>query len=154
MIKGMIHEADKWQPYLSERLNKGLAFLAVNDLASLSKGKHEIDGELIFATVDEYETKPRGTKQGETHDLYIDIQCLAYGREIIGVSARTPDLPIADDRRPTQDLTFYGKVADETAVSLTAGEFIVLFPWEVHTPGCQASEQAETVKKIVVKVKA
>lgn len=152
MIKGLIYDADKLQPYLSERLNKGLAFLAVNDLTMLSKGRHEIDGELIFATVDEYETKPRSAKQGETHDLYIDIQCLAYGREMIGVSARTPNLPIAEDRRPEQDLTFYSRVEQETPVLLTAGEFVVLFPWEAHTPGCQV-EQPETVKKIVVKVK-
>ena len=152
MIKGFVQDADKWQPYLSERLNKGLAFLAVNDLAALQKGKYEIDGETIFATVDEYETMPRCERRGETHDLYIDIQCLARGNELIGVSARTPDLPIAEDRRPDQDLTFYGSVQNEAFVSITAGEFVILFPWEVHTPCCQAGK-AENVKKIVVKVK-
>ncbi len=152
MIKGLIKEADKWQPYLSERLGQGLRFLQSTDLAALAKGKHAIDGELVFASVDEYETKPRGEKQGETHDLYIDIQCVAKGREWIGVSALTPVLPIADDRRPEQDLIFYERVEEETAVLLQPGEFVVLFPWEVHCPGCQV-EQAETVKKIVVKVK-
>ena len=152
MIKGLVKDADKWQPYLSERLNKGLAFLAVNDLAALQKGKYEIEGETIFATVDEYETMPRCERRGETHDLYIDIQCLARGHELIGVSDRIPDLPISEDRRPAQDLTFYGCVHNETFVPIAAGEFVVLFPWEVHTPCCQAGK-AESVKKIVVKVK-
>ena len=153
MIKGFIRDADKWLPHVSERLAKGLAFLASTDLAALPKGKHVIDGDFVFATADEYETKPRREKQGETHELYIDIQCLAKGREIIGVGALTPALPVVDDRRPEQDLIFYGCMEHEEDVLLTPGEFVVLFPWEVHCPGCQA-EQAETVKKIVVKVKA
>ncbi len=152
MIKGLIQDADKWQPYLSERLAKGLRFLSATDLTALPKGKHAIDGELVYASVDEYETKPRSEKQGETHELYIDIQCLAKGREWIGVSALTPRLPIADDRRPAQDLIFYERVEAETSVLLQPGEFVVLFPWEVHCPGCQVAGP-ETVKKIVIKVK-
>ena len=45
---------------LNERLYKGLAFLKETDVASLPVGRYEIDGDEVFALVQEYTRMPLG----------------------------------------------------------------------------------------------
>lgn len=52
---------------LPERLQWVLAYLAKAPLAQLSCGRHEIDGELIFMNVMEFDTQPAENKKAEMH---------------------------------------------------------------------------------------
>ena len=45
---------------LNEQLYKGLTFLKENDVASLPVGRYDIDGDAVFALVQEYETRSAG----------------------------------------------------------------------------------------------
>ena len=55
MLVASIENAEA-HDYLSERLKKAYAFLRENDLGALSCGRHDIDGEDVFANVmEEYD---------------------------------------------------------------------------------------------------
>ena len=43
---------------LGERIAKGLKFLEENDLSQFENGKYEIEGDELFVSVQDYETKP------------------------------------------------------------------------------------------------
>ena len=74
------------------------------ELAALPCGKYVIDGERIYVSIQEYETKSYGDCRFETHKRYADIQCILQGREQIWVTEQpllTPDTeydPKADIR--------------------------------------------------------
>ena len=51
------------------------------ELAALPCGKYVIDGERIYVSIQEYETKSYGDCRFETHKRYADIQCILQGRE-------------------------------------------------------------------------
>ena len=53
------------------------------ELAALPCGKYVIDGERIYVSIQEYETKSYGDCRFETHKRYADIQCILQGREQI-----------------------------------------------------------------------
>ena len=64
------------------------------ELAALPCGKYVIDGERIYVSIQEYETKSYGDCRFETHKRYADIQCILQGREQIWVTEQpllTPD---------------------------------------------------------------
>ena len=49
------------------------------ELAALPCGKYVIDGERIYVSIQEYETKSYGDCRFETHKRYADIQCILQG---------------------------------------------------------------------------
>ena len=117
-------------------------------------GKTPLAGEDIFASVNEYETEPVEDRRPEKHFQYIDIQVLGAGRESIGYTDVENVGSLTEDRREKDDVVFYGSTRKENFVKLEKGDFAIFFPWEVHRPNCWFGEGPETVKKIVVKVRA
>jgi YhcH/YjgK/YiaL family protein len=90
----------QWRTYaaLSPRLAKGFAFLeTVSPTAAL--GRHEIDGDDVFALVQRYTTKPIEERVFESHRKYIDIQYVLQGREVM-CWAPLPLLPVVTSRTP------------------------------------------------------
>ena len=85
MLVASIENAEA-HDYLSERLKKAYVFLRENDLGALSCGRHDIDGEDVFANVMEYDTVPAEAKKLEAHKLYYDVQCVASGIERVEVA--------------------------------------------------------------------
>lgn len=52
---------------VNERIAKGFEFLHNTDLDAIPSGKHDIDGDTIFALVQEYQTKPLAECKLESH---------------------------------------------------------------------------------------
>ncbi len=69
---------------LAQRLSAGFAYLQNADLAGLEPGRVEIDGDQVFAFVQEYTSKPMEQGRWEAHVKYIDIQYIVSGEEQIG----------------------------------------------------------------------
>ena len=65
-------ENSKLYTGLSKKIAKAFAYINETDLHQIVPGKYEIDGDNIFALVQEYETKNDGRLEG--HYKYIDIQ--------------------------------------------------------------------------------
>jgi YhcH/YjgK/YiaL family protein len=133
---------------LGPRIARALDFLQQTDLASLEPGRHELDGDLIYALVSEYVSKRPEEGRWEAHRRYIDLQCVASGRERIGyapVGRLTPE-PY-DEVKDMMWLAGAGEF-----LTLEPGEFMLLWPGDAHMPGI-AVDEPQPIKKVVVKIR-
>ncbi len=133
---------------LSEQIRRAFQFLQQTDLQNMEDGKYEIDGDRLYASVETYMTKPRESGEWEAHRRYIDLQYVIHGAEKIGYAPLCRMLPL-DNYDPDQDIQFFAGDGDD--LTLSDGQFIILFPQDAHMPGI-AIDRLETVKKIVVKM--
>ena len=123
-------------------------FLRKTDLATISEGRYAIDGERIYAIVQEYDTKPLADGFLETHTRYIDIQYLITGEELIGYAplvGQAVRTPYDTDK----DIAFLEGAADPIRVQ--QGQFAVFFPHDAHMPG-RTTGEPKRVRKVVIKV--
>lgn len=151
MIFGELENFEQEKMALAPMLQKGLRYLKDTDLGALSMGRHDIEGDKLFALVSEYEVEPKETKQPESHERYIDIQYIAQGEELICGSFLSPACKVSQDELQARDLKFYSEVGQETPLVLIPGRYAVFFPRDIHRPGC-INSQRQKVKKIVIKI--
>lgn len=132
---------------INERIAKGFEFLHNTDLDAIPLGKHDIDGDTIFALVQEYQTKPLAECKLESHKKYIDIQYVIRGEEFMGITTKNNQkiLEVNEDK----DYTFYE--GSTSLVRVSKGMFTIFFPDDLHQP-CVQKELASEVKKVVIKV--
>lgn len=127
--------------------------LATTDFSSHAPGKYPIDGDRVFAIVNDYQPKERTQAPFEIHKEYIDVQFVVSGEEQCGclpLSNRQPDT----DYNAEKDFSEFdsSRLLDEANfITLKAGMFAIFFPGDIHMPGVQPS--SHTVRKVVVKVK-
>lgn len=134
---------------LSVNLYKGFQFLMQNEFDSMPAGKYEIDGDRVFAIVQEYETKPEDQGRWEAHYKYTDIQYIVQGEEKMGyVNIATG---IKNEDTPAQDIYFIDVDEKGKFVHLNEKEFVVFTPQDAHMPSL-CVENPAMVKKVVVKV--
>jgi YhcH/YjgK/YiaL family protein len=148
MILDKLENASRYSD-ISVNLKKGFEFLKNTDLLSLSPGRHDIDGNEIFALVSEYESKKPEECRLEAHRIYTDIQYLVTGKELIGFETLNQQ-PVSSEYNPEKDIAFY--MGEGTPLRIESGMFAVFFPQDVHRP-CIMVEKPEKVKKVVVKVR-
>lgn len=134
---------------ISANLQKGFDFLTQPDLTSLANGRHDIDGNEVFALVSEYDSKEHADCRLEAHRTYTDIQYIVSGREAIGYASLGAQ-KILVEFNAEKDIVFF--TGDTTPLNMESGMFAVFFPQDVHRP-CMQINGPEKVKKIVVKVK-
>lgn len=130
---------------------EGLRFLEGKDFASLPAGRIDIDGDRVFALVQDYRTKPETEVRPEAHSRYLDIQFIDSGCKKIGFASSTDAPPAVEDYSEERDIRFYDHVPHESSLLMTAGSYAVFFPWDIHRPGCSISEPCD-VRKILVKI--
>jgi biofilm protein TabA len=141
-----------WRRYapLHPRLALGFTFLE-HLPPDAALGRHDVDGDAVYALVQRYQTRPVAETRLEAHRRYIDIQYLLTGQEVIHW---TPLEALAEATQPydsVTDVAFYASVADMVPLLLRAGRFAILFPDDAHAPSCAWGDPAE-VLKVVVKV--
>lgn len=154
MLQGNKNDIAKLLPYVSERLQKALAYIAETDFSKIENGEYEIDGRNVFARVNTYETEPKAERKPEKHNDYIDVQFVAQGNETIWYTPLTGDCVEIENKAAKEDVIFYADPAEKNCAVLNAGDFAIFFPWELHRPNCSTGKNASFVQKIVVKVKA
>ena len=125
-------------------------YLKNTDLAAETLGEHELLGRDVYAIVSEYEPKKHENCQFEAHRLYIDVQYIISGEEMMGVvplDKTTETVPYVED------IAFYGtEYPDAVYEKATPEKFFVFFPKDAHRPSMESTEGV-MVKKVVVKVK-
>lgn len=152
MIFGHIGNLGQEKAALCPTLQKGLEYLRKTDFGAVSPGKYEIDGDRMYALVQEYHPQPKGDRKAERHKKYIDIQYIAQGEECIGFALYTPECEVLEDKLAEKDAVFYKTVKDEIALNMPAGTYAVFFPNDIHRPCCLGPADA-LVKKVVLKIK-
>ncbi|MDO4527481.1 MAG: YhcH/YjgK/YiaL family protein [bacterium] len=140
---------------LGERFNKAFAWLKDPANTALPPGHYVLeqaaDGtELLYANIQEYETRTPENCPLEYHRAYADIQLLTEGCEAIGYRVLTEDLETLKPYDPQNDIGFVK--GEGTPIPFEKNTFFVLFPQDAHAPGKRVPS-ATRVKKIVVKVK-
>lgn len=148
MILDLRGNASRYHP-----LHPGFAaafdWFAHTKLASLDVGRHEIDGQRLFALVGRDPGKGRLAARLESHRRYIDIQVTLAGQEEIGhrplSDCRSPDVPFL----PDNDVAFYAERPDSW-LALPPGRFAIFFPDDAHAPLAGSGELHKVVVKVAV----
>lgn len=150
MIVAALREAESQAPP-APGLRKAFAFLRRPDVSALADGRHDIDGDRVFALVQRYGTAVEAAPRFEAHRRYVDVQYLVAGEEVIGW-APLARLTVTEPYDEAKEAGF-GTVAAGlwTPLVLQAGELAVLFPEDAHAPKLAAGPPS-AVHKIVVKV--
>jgi biofilm protein TabA len=121
--------------------------LASRDLATLEPGRHEIDGDHIYVTVDHREGRGHEGARLEVHRRYLDIQFTIDGSEEIGWRPLDDCRQAAGAFDTTKDIQFFSD-PPRTWVALPPGHFAIFFPEDAHAPLAGLG----FVKKAVVKI--
>jgi biofilm protein TabA len=133
--------------HLSPRIKRAFDYLRRTDLAPLTPGRHDIEADTLYVMLSQYETKPRPQGVWEAHRRYIDLQVVVHGAEQIGYShvSRLKAGTYEADR------DFVPLAGDGNFLTLTTGDFMLLFPEDGHMPGI-AIAAPNSVKKAVFKI--
>jgi len=133
-----------------ERWDKAFAFLRDTDLKNLAKGRHELEGNDLYASVDEYLTKNEEDARYESHLRYADIQYVISGEEKIGLlplEKMQVTIPYDEEK----DICFLTS-AENNFHTASPDRYFIFFPEDAHRPCVKISENS-MVKKIVIKVR-
>ena len=134
------------------KFEDAVSFIRKAIAENYEKGRYEIEGEEMYAIVQEYETRPKEDKVFEGHRRYIDIQCVVKGKELMGyerISGATAKTEYDEER----DAALYERSRDASYFVAARGDFFVFYPQDLHSPGVTYGELPCAVKKIVVKVR-
>jgi biofilm protein TabA len=148
---------------LDPRLDRGLEALrrlvsesAASRAHTLADGRHELEGEGLYASFSTYETGDPAGKPFEAHRRYVDIQAVLRGREVLFWAPLAGLRPQAGYSE-AEDIAFFADPpGGGTALALEPGAFVILFAQDAHKPGCRAGGGAgggQTVRKLVLKVR-
>lgn len=131
---------------------RALDFLKHTDLTALPGGRHEIEGKLLYANVDDVSTRMWEDSKPESHKDYVDVQFMVHGEEKMGFFLdRGEEVPI--ESYPEQDCYFYRTEAhDDGCIHVREGEYAVFFPSDIHRPLLAVDGQVQPIRKVVVKV--
>ena len=128
------------------------AFQFVNsqDLTALEPGNYEVAGEEVKAVLMDKpgKTAAESLEKFECHEKHIDIQVLIQGEEQIGWKPRADCKEPKGSYNPEKDVLFYQDSPD-MYFQLKPGQFVILFPEDVHAPMISDGN----IKKLVIKVK-
>lgn len=134
---------------LGGRFEQGLKYLMEKDFSKMEPGRYDIDGDKIYALVQEYDSRTRSAGKWEAHRKYADIQFVAAGTELMGYENIECMTSGDEDYSPDKDIVFLN--GEGSFIKMTQGTFAILWPQDVHMPG-QAVSEPSKVRKVVIKV--
>lgn len=157
--EGALREFSEWlvsgridESLLTKRVNSAVNYIKSLDCNNLPIGKKITVYDYFFYSVQSYYTIDESSCRLESHRRYIDIQMMISGKErldFVDISRLTPQEQYDEYR----DVVFWNPPLNMSNVTLTKGNYIILFPETAHR-GAIKAESSEHVLKIVGKVKA
>lgn len=130
-------------------IRRALDWLKTTDVLALEAGRLPIEGDDIYVLVQDLTTKAEA--KAEVHTKYIDLMYWPEAGERIGVAPYTGRETVTENK-PEKDKMNLDQVAEENFLVTAPGDFIVLFPWDVHRPGLNVGDESATFRKCVVKI--
>ena len=128
---------------------KAFDYINQNNVATLADGIYETpEGLKVIVNTGMGKTAEASLAKFECHDKNIDIQLCVKGLETMAWKPREKCQTPNGDYNPDKDVRFFSDAPD-TSFQLTAGQFAVFFPEDVHAPMIGDGE----IKKVVIKVK-
>jgi biofilm protein TabA len=126
---------------------RAFRFLAETNLLSLAPGRHPLDGDRLYVSIDHTQGRGHDGARLEAHRRYIDIQYTIEGDEEIGWMPLAASGAAAGAFDETRDIGFF-EARPTTWLAVPPGTFVVFYPEDAHAP--LAGRGA--VKKAIVKV--
>jgi YhcH/YjgK/YiaL family protein len=146
MIVDTLTQRDRYR-HLHPGFAAAFDFAASHELAALAAGRHHIDGDRVFVSIDHTEGRGRAAARLESHRRYIDIQLTIDGAEEIGwrplAQCRAAIAPFDEQR----DIGFYGDAPDSW-VAVPPGRFAIFFPEDAHAPLAGTGRLKKAIFKI------
>lgn len=140
-----------WYKTINPNFARAIDFALNTDLFALPVGRHDIDGDNVFAIINEYTTKPVEECDPESHRDYADIQIMITGTEKFGytpLDGQQPAVAYSEEK----DVALYSIPEEDLSyIRLGPGQFIIFFPTDIHQPEV-CNNQPELVKKLVLKI--
>lgn len=127
---------------------RAFEFLARPGLDALPPGRHAIDGDRLYVSIDHREGRGREAARLEAHRSYIDIQFTVEGSEEIGWRPLALCAAAAGPFDAAKDIVFFTDRPD-TWLSVPRGRYAIFFPEDAHAP--LAGHGA--IRKAIVKVR-
>lgn len=137
---------------LNDKFKAAFDFIDKAASENYDVGKYEINGQELYANIDEYNTKLAVNGKFEGHKKYIDIQYVVSGVEAMKVADIKNMVANPQDNTPN-DCTFYEDSELASVIIVEQGNFAIFYPNDIHMPGLALNDAPSKVKKIVVKVK-
>jgi len=148
MIYDTLDNADTYNS-LHPKFAEAFDFLRNFDPAT-PEGEIEIDGTILYASVQHYTTLPVSKCRYEAHQDYLDIQVIYSGSEAIYTSPLNR-LDVTEPYVAAHDVTMLDGT-DHQFVDLAPREFAIFLPQDGHKPRCQSNGPVDVVK-VVIKLK-
>ncbi len=150
MILDRLEHAHLYRPVAVD-IARALDYLRQTDLRGLADGRHDLDGDRLFAIVQRYRPKPAAEARWEAHRKYIDVQYIVDGCERMGYTYLRSELAIETPYDAQKDIIFYRAQGD--LLEVPAGSFVIFTPHDLHAPGLtnERPEVTGQVCKVVVK---
>jgi biofilm protein TabA len=128
-------------------LPRVLPLLDPDRLLTLAPGRHAVDGERLYLSIEHASGRGRDGARLEAHRRYLDVQYTIAGTEEIGWTPLADAGPSAGGYDAARDIAFYG-ARPHTWLSVPPGSFAIFFPDDAHAPLAAAGP----VKKLIVKI--
>ena len=132
---------------VNTKFKRAFDYIHQINVDTIPAGRYAIDGENMYALIQEYNTKLKEQGSWEAHRRYIDLQYVVQGAEGIGY-ANIHHLRQGEYDANKDFLPLHG---DGNLVTLNSGSFILLLPEDAHMPGMAIGSPAP-VKKVVIKI--
>ncbi len=127
---------------------KAFEFLKTADLANLPCDRYDIQGNDLYAMIQEPEGKPQATAKLEAHRKYIDLQFVVSGNEVMGWA------PVCGlgHALPFDDAKDFGLFEDKAQswFDVRPGCFAIFFPEDAHAPNVGTGKHRKVVIKIAI----
>ena len=151
MVFDVLENAEQY--YCFGRLyRKAFEFLKANDIMALDLGRHDIEGDDLYALIQEYDTRTVDECEMETHLQYIDIQYIAQGYEYIAYADQKKMRPATYIRKNIPDTVLYEKEYNNK-LFMEKGDIAIFFLNDAHMPRRNALVP-NTVRKVIIKLRA
>ncbi|MBN2898139.1 MAG: YhcH/YjgK/YiaL family protein [Clostridia bacterium] len=132
-------------------LQKAFESIASGAYLNFETGRNTIDGDNLYATKVKLELKDSDAGVFEAHQAYVDIHIPLVNSEDMGLSF-VDDLTITSDYDANVDYLL-GNSEKSIDVTLSEGQFIVLFPQDAHKVGVSKSKIGQAYEKVIYKVR-
>lgn len=133
---------------VSRNMAAAVDFLLQPANLDLPAGRHAIDGDRVFALVQQYTTKPLADGFWEAHQRYIDVQFVLSGEEAMQFAP----IALMSQKEPynaEKDFSVFTGAGQQLIVC--DRQFAIFFPHDVHMPQLAVTAPSP-VHKIVLKV--
>jgi biofilm protein TabA len=122
-------------------------FLLYTNLVSIAPGRHPLDGERMYVSIDHKDGRGRDDARLEVHRKYIDIQLTTEGAEEIGWAPLASCRQSAGPFDEARDIGFF-QDRPNTWLAVPPGRLAIFFPTDAHAPLAGRGQ----IKKAIVKI--